>query len=179
MRVQGINSSSKKTRLLIRNSFAELINEKKKINKVTVSELVTRAGITRGTFYTHYDNIYDVAEDFQSETIELIMADRELRSINDFNVFLDEIIAFLKLNEDTYRKLLSCDEPLVFLKRLNKLINKRLHEVFFDNHNENLDLNICFFTDGSIDLLIKYFKNEIDITLDEFCIYIKKMIKII
>lgn len=48
----------KKTRNLIKKKFAELMNEKKELNKITVTELVKRAGITRSTFYTHYDDIY-------------------------------------------------------------------------------------------------------------------------
>ena len=60
MKVQGLNSSSKKTRNLIKKTFAELINEKKELNKITVTELVKRAEITRSTFYTHYDDIYEV-----------------------------------------------------------------------------------------------------------------------
>ena len=35
MKVQGLNSSSKKTRSLIKKTFAELMNEKKELNKIT------------------------------------------------------------------------------------------------------------------------------------------------
>ena len=63
MKVQCLNSSSIKTRNLIKKTFAELINEKKQLNKITVTELVKRAQLTRSTFYTHYDNIYEVAKD--------------------------------------------------------------------------------------------------------------------
>ena len=65
MKIQGLNSSSKKTRKLIKKAFAELIHEKKELSKITVTELVKRADITRSTFYTHYDDIYDVANDYQ------------------------------------------------------------------------------------------------------------------
>ena len=69
MKVQGLNSSSKKTRNLIKTTFAELMQEKKELNKITVTELVKRADITRSTFYTHYDDIYEVAKDYELETI--------------------------------------------------------------------------------------------------------------
>ena len=72
MKVQCLNSSSIKTRNLIKKSFAELINEKKQLSKITISELVKKANITRSTFYTHYDNIYQVAEEYQMQTIELL-----------------------------------------------------------------------------------------------------------
>lgn len=55
MKVKNLNASSVKTRNLIRGTFAELLYEKKNINKITVTELVQRADINRSTFYSHYD----------------------------------------------------------------------------------------------------------------------------
>ena len=72
MKVKNLNASSKKTKNLIKETFAILMNEKKELNNITVTELVNKANITRSTFYTHYDNIYDVAKDFQNETLELL-----------------------------------------------------------------------------------------------------------
>ena len=55
MKAKNLNASSVKTRNLIRDTFAELLYEKKNINKITVTELVQRADINRSTFYSHYD----------------------------------------------------------------------------------------------------------------------------
>jgi hypothetical protein len=46
MKAKNLNASSVKTRNLIRDTFAELLYEKKNINKITVTELVQRADIT-------------------------------------------------------------------------------------------------------------------------------------
>lgn len=54
MKAKNLNASSVKTRNLIRDTFAELLYEKKNINKITVTELVQRADINRSTFYSHY-----------------------------------------------------------------------------------------------------------------------------
>ena len=51
MKVKNLNKSSYKTRKLIKNTFAELLKEKKELNKITVSELSKRADINRSTFY--------------------------------------------------------------------------------------------------------------------------------
>ena len=75
MKVQVANSSSRKTRARIKTAFAEIINEKKSLSKVTVTEIVKRADITRSTFYTHYDDIYDVAIDYQMDTFHLLISD--------------------------------------------------------------------------------------------------------
>ena len=69
MKAQNLNNSSVKTRKLIRKTFAEMLSEKKELSKISVSELTKRANINRGTFYTHYDDIYGVAEDYENELI--------------------------------------------------------------------------------------------------------------
>lgn len=71
MKVKNVNSASKKTNKRIKEAFAELLQEKKDLNNITVTELVVRADITRSSFYTHFDSIYDVAQSLQDETLEV------------------------------------------------------------------------------------------------------------
>lgn len=170
MKVQGINSSSKKTRNLIKRTFAELINEKKELHKITVTELVKRAGITRGTFYTHYDDIYDVANDYQLETIELLMSDENiLRSKDDIFNYFTEVFKCLKKNEDIYKMLLASNETLIFLEKLRKMSTQKLYCAIRDKENDNkyLELDVNFYVDGLIFQIIKYFRDRSDYTLEE------------
>ena len=44
MKVENLNSSSRKTKQLIKENFAVLMNEKKELHAITVTELVKRAG---------------------------------------------------------------------------------------------------------------------------------------
>ena len=48
-----------KTRRSIKEAFMELILMKP-VNKITVTELAERAEISKGTFYLHYLDIYDL-----------------------------------------------------------------------------------------------------------------------
>ena len=79
MKVQNLNKSSQKTRKLIKTVFAEMLSEKHELGKITVSELVKRADINRGTFYSHYDDIYAVAEDYENELVENFFSNAELK----------------------------------------------------------------------------------------------------
>lgn len=177
MKVQGLNSSSKKTRKLIMQTFAELINEKKEVSKITVTELVKRADITRSTFYTHYDSIYEVGEDYKLETIELLISDDNvLKSIDDIYKYFDDIIICLKKNEDIYKMLLSSDDSLYFLEKLKKLSTQKIYYTLKNNKkdDEYLELSVTFFMSGVIDSLFKYFRDQSDYTLDELLINMKK-----
>ncbi len=176
MKVQCLNSSSIKTRNLIKKTFAELINEKKQLDKVTVTELVKRADITRSTFYTHYDNIYDVAHDYQLQTVELLCSDDlKLYSKKDILNYFENIIQCLKDNEETYKLLLSADESFLYLEKLKKIANKKIYSALKNSNDDKyLDLNVSFFMDGVAMCFFKYFRNESNYSLDELLLNIKK-----
>ena len=57
------------TRLLIRQAFTDLLRVKP-IQSISIKELCAAAGINRGTFYTHYRDIYDLLEQLEAELEE-------------------------------------------------------------------------------------------------------------
>ena len=177
MKVQGLNSSSIKTRKLIKKTFAELMNEKKELNKITVTELVKRADITRSTFYTHYDDIYEVVNDYQLETIELLVSDDKiLNSIQDIYDYFDEIFDCLKKNEDIYKMLLSSNGSLIFLEHLKELAGEKIYYALQSviKNNKYLQLDVDFYMNGVISELIKYFRTQSDYSLEELLVASKK-----
>lgn len=177
MKVQGLNSSSKKTRNLIKKTFAELMNEKKELSKITVTELVKRAGITRSTFYTHYDDIYEVVNDYQLETIELLVSDDKiLNSIQDIYNYFDEIFECIQKNEDIYKMLLVSNGSLIFLEQLKKLAGEKIYNSMQNiiKNNEYLQLDVNFYMDGVISELVKYFRGQSDYSLEELLSNSKK-----
>lgn len=172
MKLKGINASSKKTILLIKKTFAELIEEKKEMNNITVTELVKKAGITRGAFYSHFDNIYEVASLFQEEIIEQVFDYQNFHyTKEDVNKYFDNIFSYLKANEKIYSKLLTADEAFLFMRRISKKIYTSLSLLI---NNPKYDLDIIFFTDGTINLIVKHFRKEISEDLDTICKFVKK-----
>ena len=175
MKVQCLNSSSIKTRNLIKKAFAELINEKKQLDKITVTELVKRADLTRSTFYTHYDNIYEVAHDYQLQTIELLCSDDlKLYSKQDVLNYFSNIVQCLKDNEKTYKLLLSANESLLFLEKLKNIASEKIYDALKSIYpNKYLELNISFLMNGILMEFLKYFRNESCYSLDDLLINIK------
>ena len=60
-----------KTRRLIKATFLELV-QAKPVQKITVTELAKRAEISKGTFYLHYLDIYDLYNQMVEETVAKI-----------------------------------------------------------------------------------------------------------
>lgn len=173
MKLKGVNASSERTIKLIKKTFAELMAEKKEINAITITELVKRAGLTRGAFYSHYDNIYEVANDFQEEILSQVIGnDFTISSIQDMNNYFDELFLYLKNNQDIYSKLLSSKDAIYFMERLN---NKICHTLTKAINNPKKNLSIIFFTDATMNLVIRFFKKEISEDLDDISSFVKKI----
>lgn len=184
MKVKNLNRSSEKTRRAIKKAFAELLKEKKELNKITVNELAERADINRGTFYIHYDSIYGVAEDFESELLQsLSLDDKKLKNVEDINLYFDKVINYLKENENIYKMLLVSREPLLFLGRITYLLNQKIYDALIDSRivkpSTPLKFEISFFADGIIIQVLKYFTTNYNYTLDDICNYMKTNFKLL
>lgn len=59
----------KVTQTLIRKAYAELLAVKP-IQSISIKELCERAGINRGTFYAHYQDIYQLKKSIEDEMYE-------------------------------------------------------------------------------------------------------------
>lgn len=58
-----------KTRANIKNTFIELLSEKE-FNEITIQNILDKALINRSTFYKHYSDKYELAEQLASEVLK-------------------------------------------------------------------------------------------------------------
>lgn len=174
MKVKVVNNSSRKTRKLIRATFAEMLSEKGTIDKITVTELVKRANINRGTFYTHYDDVYAVAEDFETEILEQF--DAASADIADIDAFVESFFAFIKENEPYYKMLCRSNE---FLFAANKLVATasshmcELCKTVFGNVDPNLEITLNVFVAGLTYEFVRYCRGLSDNDTDKLYAYTK------
>ena len=84
--------SAIRSRRFIRQAFMELMKEKK-IEKITVTDIVNRADINRSTFYAHYTDVRGLVEEIQSEFVERAMA---VVKEMDFRDLLHSPVPFLR-----------------------------------------------------------------------------------
>lgn len=61
-----------KTEKAIKNAFLEL-RSMRSLEKITVKELCQLAQINKSTFYAHYEDIYDLSEKLQMETVRSML----------------------------------------------------------------------------------------------------------
>lgn len=105
----------KYTKMMIKNVFLELLKEKP-VSKITIKEICDKAEINRGTFYKHYQDIYELMETL------------ELEALDNFELLFDSI--------DTVGV---HGMLLAILETLER--HRDLFEALSQNKNKNLFLN--------------------------------------
>lgn len=69
-----------KSKMSVKKAFLDLRKEKD-IRKITVTEIIDYANISKGTFYSHYTDIYDLQEQIENEIIADIFSGIENENI--------------------------------------------------------------------------------------------------
>ena len=85
-------SNSMITKRAICSAFEELLEEKS-LGKITVKDISSRCGITRNTFYYHYQDILDLLEDICQDSVDHII--EQYPSINSIDECADAIAEYV------------------------------------------------------------------------------------
>lgn len=177
MKVKNLNNSSQKTKRLIRKVFAEMLSEEKELGKVSVSALCKRAEISRGTFYSHYDDIYGVAEEYENELIDAFFDN--LRLVNSHNImqFVDSIFEYIRKNDENYRSICKSNDFLFTAKKLTSIASGKVLELCMEDsrikNREFLELDIRIFFEGLFCEYVRYCRGYSSATLDGLYAYTK------
>ena len=172
MKVKKSNKLSKQTDDIIKEALAIFLNENYELNSITVTDLIKKAGISRSSFYTHYNSINDLVQSIQEETLDVLSSDiTNFNNLDDIYNYIDKIFEILKNNEYFYRSILNSDEAIKFA---NNIIDKLTDRLLIYFNNKELEVN--FYTYGCAVLLIKYSKSN-KYTLDDISLFMKKTLK--
>ena len=61
-----------RSKILIKNAYIELLKQKP-ATKITVTDIIHTANISRGTFYAHYKDTIDLWESFQRDFLNQLI----------------------------------------------------------------------------------------------------------
>ena len=166
--------NSARTKKMIRAAFVDLLGERKVIANISVAELAERADIAKSTFYNHYDDIYAVADEMLRELIDSLnsIIDRMDRvKTNDYHIYINSIFDFIGHNEAFYRKIAASPDSIFFIERIKHIISKRvLDKVNSPSLSPNKAerfVQISFISNACVDIMVDYYKGNIDMSFDE------------
>lgn len=174
MKVKNLNKSSEKTKRLIKATFAEMLSEKKELCRISVSELAARAGINRSTFYSHYDDVYAVAEDYENELIAQVSNNGAVEMRGDLRQaehFVDSFFGFIKVNDENYKLICKSDDSLYAANKLAESAEKRVLSYAFEklviSDPKTFEIETDIFIQGLTWEYIKYCRGLTKISLDD------------
>lgn len=120
----------RRTRMRLQQSLIRLMAEKE-IRDITVKELSELADITRGTFYLHYSDIYDVLRTIEYEMIvefnEIINRSLCPGKESTPEIVLTDIFTFLERHRDVARVMMGPHGDMAFVNHLRDLVKERIY----------------------------------------------------
>ena len=164
--------SSLRSKKLITDALVSLLDEKT-LDKITVTDIVKKADINRGTFYAHYDNVSDVVTSIFSESFEIIQSsitviqdDVEL----DMSIMLKELQHVMEKNFDFYRKIFSSDINMKIYEEISNVLISYIYdhelEISKVSHTDFV-FYTSFYSGGIIKLYRDWFIGELPMSFDE------------
>jgi len=176
--------SALRSKHLIRQAFVELLQEKD-LEKITVTDIITRADLNRGTFYAHYQDVRAVIEQIENEIIG-----RMLEFLGEFrhkNFFQNPLPLLLKVSRyveadlEFHRILINSKGAVPFLEKLKKIFveymktDSDIPEAV--KKSPEFTVSVNFFAGGVINLYQVWFRGETNYTLNELALVVSKIIK--
>lgn len=137
-----------RSRHMIKKAFAELMNEKD-IQKITVTDIVERANVSRGTFYAHYLDVYDLCGSIQNNVLMAIEATIEEMGIG--SIIADPYMAtlygmtFLAENKSYFKLFVTSSISGSLLDRASNLIEAHFSEYIKDSFSPEQQIEMAFF----------------------------------
>lgn len=159
---------TRKTRTAIEKAFIELI-QKNDINKITIKDITDKADTNRSTFYTHYEDIYDLLHVIEQKLIDGISVFNNEDILNkDAMDSMTQSLQYILDNRSLFEAISTSSQGADFLNRLSGVLGEKLFSLLGDvPDNEML---VCLYTNGAIAVIREWLLRE-DRTMDagELC----------
>ena len=174
------NRSVRNTKRRLREGLLQLLEEKA-INEVSVKELTELVDVNRGTFYFHYQDIYDLLHDMEQDFFENFD-----RTLSESKPVLDEdglpvldaegapylhaVFSFLDENRDFCRIMLSPHGDMQFVELVKHRVDSQCRffwQILAPGADElRRGMYNAFLINGCIGLIQEWINDRRDLTVE-------------
>ena len=175
--------SSVRSRRMIKDAFIELL-QTKSLDKITVTDIVEKADLNRGTFYAHYVNLEGLIQAIEEETVETLYG--LLDGVQGRNFFSEPLPMFLKIseyleeNKELLLSLLRSRSAFSFIIQLPEMIAEQLASS--DNideeirKSESFKAKCRFYAGGEYSLYMAWFQGNLSGSLKDVAYLLESII---
>lgn len=176
--------SSIRSKNLIKKALVKLMHEKD-LSKITVSDIIREADISRGTFYAHYTDINSVIEQIENEELKKLLTfvdsfkGAELK--NPTTVFLRSVCEYLAQDMEYYRMIIKTDIVHNFLHRLiNIFYEKTVKSILEANESvteTGANIYLSYTSAGASMVIISWLNGDIKASPREVADKLSKLVE--
>ena len=127
---QSTDRRVRKTKKAMSDALAKLLLEKP-LNNISVREIADEADINRGTFYLHYRDVFDMAEQLQNEIMEkfeeIITSHESETDSENLVPMLADCFELISENADLAKVMLSRNGDAAFLDKMKNAVNHKFY----------------------------------------------------
>ncbi len=155
---------TKYTKSVIRQSLFDLMQDNP-INKITVTDICKSADINRSTFYSYYEDVYDLLSQIQNELFENIMF-----TLNS-ETWFEDLLNLVDKNRDLCQVLIGPHGDSTFMRQLVYLGYDSSMELWKKNYPDApqvlLDYLYAYMSSGTIGILENWVFSDYALPIDE------------
>lgn len=160
--------SAIRSKNFIKKAVVKLMREKE-LSKITVSDVIREADISRGTFYAHYTDIESVIEQIETEELEKLLAFvdaiRESESKKSTVFFIRSICEYLARDKEYYKMLTHTNIMHNFIQRLINIYYETTAKNIVES-NENIsqtdaDIYLTYTSAGASMVIIAWLNGDV------------------
>ena len=176
--------SAVRSRRLIRQAFLELLHEKP-YEKITVTDIVSRADINRSTFYAHYTDVSGLVDSLLDEITQEALSLTNNLNIRDLfrnpEPFVSKLLEIGIRNMDIYKLSRNSDLAVQQIERIKETMVQRAVDtadlpLSFRN-SQAFRIHIHFFIGGIINTYQQWVTGNLDCSAQEIVTQIATLIK--
>jgi AcrR family transcriptional regulator len=190
--VPGEDRRITRSRAALRRALVELVEERG-LDDVTVNDLCTRAGLTRGTFYNHYQDKDALLAAFEQEVLDdLATFERRIGELGVRHVlshvarkkplpFLVELFDYLRSQGDFLHAVLGLGGDVRFAPRLRdslctQIVEGILHEQYRDNPTAFVGYYVAFFASAYLGVITRWIETGMRETSEEMALISQRLL---
>jgi AcrR family transcriptional regulator len=174
------------TKKMFRQALTALLI-KNTLQSITIKELCEAAGVNRGTFYSHYTDIYDLMDSIEKEMlaelkktiVEFQVNNEKNKSGSPFSIYFFIFKFFLK-NTDMCTILLGENSDRRFVTQLLDMGQEMCIQIYGPKYpkasEKDIKMFYNFIASGCIGLLQYWINNGMTMPVDEISIVIENII---
>ena len=182
-RMKAEYRSSIRSKTMIKEALLELMVEKP-FDKITITDIVKKADINRGTFYAHYDNTSEVLRSISASVIDEIASVFKAKNNSDAlwnpRGYLKQISDFFLTNPNYFARLVATDKISEVLNDArHSAIEKILNDLgtdLPDSARAQLAILLDYSMSGITALYTDILLEKIPVTLEDSAEYIANLL---